>query len=70
MRICSGRFQRDKEYYHVQGGKTLRLAQPQQLMAQERAIIDAVSYTHLDVYKRQVMLDDGNLVLSQCAGLV
>ena len=40
MRICSGRFQRDKEYYHVQGGKTLRLAQPQQLMAQEREIID------------------------------
>ena len=40
MRICSGRFQRDKEYFHVQGGKNLRLAQPQQLMAQERAIID------------------------------
>lgn len=40
MRICSGRFERDREYYHVQGGKTLRLAQPQQLMAQERAIID------------------------------
>ena len=40
MRICSGRFERDKEYFHVQGGKTLRLAQPQQLMAQERAIID------------------------------
>ena len=40
MRICSGRFERDKEYYHVQGGKGLRLAQPQQLMAQERAIID------------------------------
>ena len=40
MRICSGRFERDKEYYHVQGGKPLRLAQPQQLMAQERAIID------------------------------
>ena len=40
MRICSGRFQRDKEYYHVQGGKVLRLAQPQQLMAQDRAIID------------------------------
>ena len=30
MRICSGRFERDKEYYHVQGGKPLRLAQPQQ----------------------------------------
>ena len=40
MRICSGRFERDKEYFHVQGGKGLRLAQPQQLMAQERAIID------------------------------
>ena len=40
MRICSGRFERDREYYHVQGGKPLRLAQPQQLMAQERAIID------------------------------
>lgn len=40
MRICSGKFERDKEYYHVQGGKTLRLAQPQQLMADDRAIID------------------------------
>ncbi len=40
MRICSGRFERDKEYFHVQGDKALRLAQPQQLMAQERAIID------------------------------
>ncbi len=40
MRICSGRFQRDREYYHVQGGKPLRLAQPQQLMAQDRTIID------------------------------
>ena len=40
MRICSGRFERDREYYHVQAGKALRLAQPQQLMAQDRAIID------------------------------
>ena len=40
MRICSGRFERDREYLHVQQGKTLRLAQPQQLMASERAIID------------------------------
>ena len=40
MRICSGRFERDREYYHVQQGKALRLAQPQQLMAQDRAIID------------------------------
>ena len=40
MRICSGKFERDKEYYHVQAGKALRLAQPQQLMASDRAIID------------------------------
>ena len=40
MRICSGKFERDREYYHVQGGKALRLAQPQQLMASERAVID------------------------------
>ncbi len=40
MRVCSGRFERDKEYFHVQGGKSLRLAQPQQMMAQSREIID------------------------------
>ena len=40
MRICSGRFERDKEYFHVQGGKSLRLAQPQQMMAESRQIID------------------------------
>ena len=40
MRICSGKFERDKEYFHVQGNKALRLAQPQQLMARERSVID------------------------------
>ena len=40
LRICSGKFQRGKEYFHLQSGKTLRLAQPQQMMAQERDIID------------------------------
>ncbi len=40
MRICSGKFERDREYYHVQGGKTLRLAQPQQMMAESRQVID------------------------------
>lgn len=40
MRICSGRFERDREYYHVQAGKTLRLAQPQQMMAESRQVID------------------------------
>ena len=40
MRIVSGRFDRMKEYYHVQGAKPLRLSQPQQMMAQEREVID------------------------------
>ena len=40
MRICSGKFEREKEYYYVQGQKVLRLAQPQQLMASDRAVID------------------------------
>ena len=40
MRICSGHYERDKEVYHVQGGKKMRLSQPQQLMASEREIID------------------------------
>ena len=40
MRICSGKFERDAEYYHIQGGKKMRLSQPQQLMASEREIVD------------------------------
>ena len=40
MRICSGKFERDAEYYHVRLGKKMRLSQPQQLMAQEREIVD------------------------------
>ena len=40
MRICSGKFQRDTEYFHVQGNKKMRLSQPQQLMAAEREIVE------------------------------
>jgi len=40
LRICSGRFQRDTEYYHVQSGRKMRLSQPQQMMAAEREIVD------------------------------
>lgn len=39
MRICSGRFDAEEEVYHVQGGRKLRLSQPQQLMAQERKVL-------------------------------
>ena len=40
MRVVSGRFDADKEVYHVQGKKKLRLSRPQQLMAAEREIIE------------------------------
>ena len=40
MRICSGKFERGRDYYHVQGDKTFRLSQPQQMMAAEREVID------------------------------
>lgn len=40
MRICSGRFDKNMEVYHVQGNKKMRLSQPQQIMAQEREIVE------------------------------
>ena len=40
MRICSGKFERDAEYFHVQSGKKMRLSQPQAMMAAEREIVD------------------------------
>ena len=40
MRICSGKFEAGMEVKHIQGGKVIRLSQPQQLMAQERKIIE------------------------------
>lgn len=40
LRICSGKFDKDMEVLHVQGNKKFRLSQPQQIMAQEREIID------------------------------
>ncbi len=40
MRICSGKFTAGMEVYHVQGGKTIKLAQPQQMMADERKMVE------------------------------
>ena len=40
MRICSGQFKAGMEVFHVQGNKQLKLSQPQQLMAQERKIVE------------------------------
>ena len=40
MRICSGKFDASKDVYHVQSGRKLKLSQPQQIMAQDRKVID------------------------------
>jgi peptide chain release factor 3 len=40
VRICSGVFSRGMTVHHLQTGKPIKLAQPQQFMAQEREIVD------------------------------
>ncbi|MTV48882.1 peptide chain release factor 3 [Heliobacillus mobilis] len=40
IRVCSGKFTRGMSVKHVPSGKSVKLAQPQQFMAQERVIID------------------------------
>lgn len=39
-RICSGKFTRGMNAFHMETGKSIKLAQPQQFIAQERTIID------------------------------
>ena len=40
MRICSGKFEKGLEVNHVQGGKKVKLTQPQQFLAQDREIVE------------------------------
>ncbi len=40
IRIVSGKFERNMTVWHETGGKTIKLAQPQQFLAQDRQIID------------------------------
>lgn len=40
MRICSGKFEKGMEVLHVQENKKMKLSQPQQMMAQEREVVD------------------------------
>ena len=40
LRICSGKFEKGMNVNHVQKGKKVRLSQPQQFLAQDRAIVD------------------------------
>jgi peptide chain release factor 3 len=40
MRICSGKFKKGMEVYHVQTGNKIKLSQPQQFLAQDREIVE------------------------------
>jgi peptide chain release factor 3 len=40
MRITSGKFEAGMEVNHIQGEKKIRLSQPQQMMAQDRKIVE------------------------------
>ncbi|MGI6705126.1 MAG: peptide chain release factor 3 [Clostridia bacterium] len=40
MRICSGKFTKGMNVFHVQGGREVKLAQPQQFLAQDRASVE------------------------------
>jgi len=40
MRICSGKFEKGMQVMHMQSDKIMKLTQPQQLMAQDREIIE------------------------------
>ncbi|MFA9399140.1 MAG: peptide chain release factor 3 [Clostridiaceae bacterium] len=40
MRICSGKFKKGMEVYHYQSNSNIKLAQPQQFLAQEREIVE------------------------------
>ncbi len=40
MRICSGKFTAGMEVFHVQGNKRIKLSQPQQMMADERKMVE------------------------------
>ncbi|SDK07769.1 peptide chain release factor 3 [Natronincola ferrireducens] len=40
IRICSGKFQKGMSVNHVRVNKTVKLAQPQQFLAQDRAVVE------------------------------
>ncbi|MBR7170463.1 MAG: peptide chain release factor 3, partial [Alistipes sp.] len=40
MKICSGRFERNKNYLHVRSGKQLKFSSPTAFMAEKKSVID------------------------------
>ncbi len=59
VRICSGIFERNKNYFHVRNGKTLKFSNPTSFMAEKKAIIDeAFPGDIIGLY------DTGNFIIS------
>ena len=40
LRVCSGKFERNKNYYHVRENRTLKFSNPTAFMAQEKSVVD------------------------------
>src|ERR1035437_530401 len=40
LRVCSGKFERNKNYYHVRENRTLKFRSPTAFMAQEKSVVD------------------------------
>lgn len=40
LRICSGKFEKGMQAYHMQSGKEIKISQPQLMMAEEREIVE------------------------------
>lgn len=68
IRICSGRYERGMSVVHSRSQRKLRLAQPQQLFAQERVILDEAYAGDIIGVHDNGLLRIGD-VLSEKAGL-
>ncbi len=66
FRVCSGRFKRDMPVNHVRTGKTIKLTQPQQFLAQNRDITeeaypgDIIGLYDTGIYQVGDTLTEGN----------
>jgi peptide chain release factor 3 len=66
FRVCSGKFKRDMPVNHVRTGKTIKLSQPQQFLAQNRDITeeafpgDVIGLYDPGIYKVGDTLTEGN----------
>ena len=69
MRICSGKFEADMEVKHVQGGRVMRLSQPQQIMANDRKILQEAYAGILSAYSIPVFFPSGTRFACQKSSL-